>query len=241
MTLRDTIRQAARLTDSVIVGFSTGKDSIVALDLCRQHFKRVEAWFMYIVPGLEFQERYLRYIEGRYGLTIHRHPHWMLGEMFNQTYYRPDTDISVDCPTIAIADAEAFMMRKTGISWFAYGLKCNDSLERNAMIKRCGGIDVKTRRFYPVAWFSDKAIYAYLRQHRIRLPRDYELFGRSFGRLWLQELAAIKEHFPADYKKIQEYFPFVEAVIKRYEFGDSRAKAEQISEVPSRDDSSLAN
>lgn len=74
------VQTAAVLTDSVIVGFSGGKDSVVSLDLCARYFKRVEAYFMYYVPGLSFQERMLEWAENRYGISIYRLPHFELSQ-----------------------------------------------------------------------------------------------------------------------------------------------------------------
>lgn len=58
--LFDPIKTQSRVTDSVIVAFSGGKDSIVTLDLCSRYFKKIYSFFMYLVPNLEFQERMLR-------------------------------------------------------------------------------------------------------------------------------------------------------------------------------------
>ena len=54
--LFEPVKLGSRFADEVIVSFSGGKDSVVTLDLCARHFKRVHAFFMYQVPGLSFQE-----------------------------------------------------------------------------------------------------------------------------------------------------------------------------------------
>lgn len=36
-----------------------GKDSIAVMDLCFKYFKHVQPFFMYMVPGLQFQEEAL--------------------------------------------------------------------------------------------------------------------------------------------------------------------------------------
>ena len=62
----------SKVTDSVIVAFSGGKESVVTLDLCSRYFKNIKAFFMYIVPDLSFQERTLEWYEKRYQIEIMR-------------------------------------------------------------------------------------------------------------------------------------------------------------------------
>lgn len=212
------VKQAAALTDQVAVGFSTGKDSIVALDLCCRHFKKVTAFFMYVVPGMSFQEAYLAQAERRYGINILRIPHWSLSTAFQVNYYRPGSDISAETPDLTIVDVEAWLRAEHGATWFAYGQKQNDSLERRAMISACGGVDVKSNRLYPVGHFSDKEIFAYMRHRRLPVPIDYQLFGHSFGLLEPMELKQVREHYPADFAKIVKLFPEIEASIARLDY-----------------------
>ncbi|WP_043586684.1 phosphoadenosine phosphosulfate reductase family protein [Geminisphaera colitermitum] len=212
------VKQAAALSDQAAVGFSTGKDSIVALDLCCRHFKKVTAFFMYVVPGLSFQDAYLRQAERRYGIEIIRLPHWSLSTAFQVNYYRPGSDLSAKTPDLTIVDVEAYLRAKTGATWFAYGQKKNDSLERRGMISACGGVDVKSRRLYPVGDYSDRQIFAYMKHRRLPVPVDYQLFGHSFGLLEPLELRQVREHFPADFAKIVKVFPEIEAAIARQDF-----------------------
>ena len=74
--LFDPVKTQARVTDAVLVGFSCGKDSIVTLDLCFRHFKRVQPFFMAYVPGMDFQERMIQKYEKRYGVECIRMPHF---------------------------------------------------------------------------------------------------------------------------------------------------------------------
>lgn len=216
--LTDIVKRAAKVTDRVAVGFSTGKDSIVSLDLCARHFKHVTAFFMHTVPGLSFQERYIMQMEKRYGLEIVRLPHWNLSNFFRGTHYRPGNDLSMDCPEVGIQEVENYVRAKHGVTWFAYGQKKNDSLERRGMISACGGVDVKGRRMYPVGDFSDKAIFAYMRHRRLPMPVDYQLWGHSFGPMEPAKLRGVREHFPEDFKKIVAQFPQIEAAIAREDF-----------------------
>lgn len=221
----DVLKNSKTVTDSVIVGFSGGKDSIVVLDLCVKHFKKVEAYFLYIVKGLGFQERYLNYIERKYKILFHRLPHFVLSDIFKHSAYRPNTNITTNCSKIKITDIENEMRSRVNIDWFATGQKACDSIDRNAMIRRCNGIDHKARRIYPIAYFNNAAVFNYLKANKIPLPPDYGLFSgsknQSFGGLYGQDLKAIKDKYPEDYEKILEVFPFVEASVKRYEFSSN--------------------
>lgn len=133
--LFDPIKTQASVTDSVIVGFSGGKDSIVTLDLCVRYFKRVVPFFMYLVPDLEFQERMLKRYEDKYGIEIIRLPHFECSNFLKYgsfTMFDPNVDI------VGITDTYEYLRQRTGIHWIAAGERCADSIVRNAMIKQSG-------------------------------------------------------------------------------------------------------
>lgn len=114
----DPIKTQSRVTDSVIVAFSGGKDSIVTLDLCCRYFKNVKAFFMYMIPDLSFQERTIRWYEKKYDIEILRLPHMDLSTSFRYGCFR-GADYSV--PAISINDVYSYVRQKYGIWWIAAG------------------------------------------------------------------------------------------------------------------------
>lgn len=76
MSLLTAIKTQAQITDTVLISFSMGKDSIATMDLCFKYFKRVQPFFMYMVPNLEFQEEALGKYERHYNTKIIRVPHF---------------------------------------------------------------------------------------------------------------------------------------------------------------------
>lgn len=218
----EVIRKASFITDSVVVGVSGGKDSVVVLDLCFKYFKKVEGYFLYFVEGLGFQERYLKYLERRYNITFHRLPHWRLSAMYKKAIYRPHTISTISVADIKIKDIEFEVQRLTGIDWFATGQKSLDSIDRNAMLKRCNGIDEKAKRVYPLMCWNNASVFNYLKLKKIPLPPDYSMFSfnknASYGEMSGRCLKTVKELYPEDYEKILDMFPFAEAAVKKYEF-----------------------
>lgn len=212
--LFDPIKTQASVTDSVIVGFSGGKDSIVTLDLCFRYFKNVRPFFMYLVPGLSFQENMLKRYEERYGTEIIRLPHFECSEFLKYGSFTM-ADWNVDI--VGINDTYAYLRDLTGIHWIAAGERCADSIVRNAMIKKSGSIDYKRGRFYPLAYWKKNEVLQYIKQKKLYLSKEQKEIGFSFRSLAGNELAVIKELYPEDYEKILKVYPFAGAGVERFE------------------------
>lgn len=212
--LFDPIKTQSRVTDSVIVGFSGGKDSIVTLDLCFKYFKRVVPFFMYLVPGLEFQEQMLRRYEERYNTEIIRLPHF---EMSNFLKYGSFTQYDIDVDIVGINDTYAYLRQETGIYWIAAGERCADSIVRNAMIKKSGSIDYQRGRFYPLAYWKKQEVLQYIKYKKLYLSPEQKKIGFSFRSLAGNEVKVIKDMYPKDYEKILKVFPFIGAGVERFE------------------------
>lgn len=212
--LYDPLKTMSKVTDAVIVAFSGGKESIVTLDMCFKHFKKVQPFFMYIAPGLSFQERTLEWYEKKYQTEIIRIPHMDVSEFFHYGSFR-EPDLSF--PIISINDIYKYVRIKSDIWWIAAGERINDSIVRRAMMKKSGSIDVQRGRFYPVSAWKKQEILDYIKFHGLYLSPDSKKLGFSFRSLDGKELSAIKQLFPDDYQKILHLYPFAEAGVKREE------------------------
>lgn len=222
--LFDPIKTQSRVTDSVIVAFSGGKDSIVTLDLCSRYFKKIYSFFMYLVPNLEFQERMLRWYENKYNVNIIRIPHFETSELLKyESFTLPDYDMNI----VNINDVYEYMRQITGAFWIAAGERAKDSIIRNAMIKNSGSIDEKRGRFYPIAWWNKTQVLSYIKVKHLYLSSEQRKMGFSFKSLSGSELSVIKNLYPDDYKKILKVYPFAEAAVihyEKFEIGDVDGK-----------------
>jgi phosphoadenosine phosphosulfate reductase len=208
-----------------IVAVSCGKDSVATLSMCCEHLgsENVRCYFMYFVPGLSFQEKYLTYLEGRFGVTIMRLPHWGLRRLFQDAALRFPVPPSKVPKAVKIRDIENYVRVNTGFAWIATGERAADSMERQAQIKKCNGVNHERLRFYPIAYWSNAAVFNYLKSQRIVLPGDYTATGsQSFGSLWAEQLIGIRDRFPEDYEKVKQMFPFADAQILRYQLRKAR-------------------
>lgn len=213
------IKTQARVTDSVIVAFSGGKESVVTLDLCCRYFKNVKAFFMYIVPGLSFQEKTIQWYENKYGIEIDRIPHMDVSEFFHYGSFRiPDYTF----PIVSINDIYRYYRLKYDIWWIAAGERINDSIVRRAMMKKSGSIDQQRGRFYPVSAWKKSEIVRYIKYHKLYFGMDSRKLGFSFKSLAGNELLMLKRYFPDDYKKVINLYPFSAAAVKREEINGEK-------------------
>lgn len=207
-----TLETASKITNAVLVGFSGGKDSVVTLDLCVKYFKKVIPFFMYLVQGLEFQEKTIKYYEKKYNLEMLRVPHFMLSDFLRYESFRmPDLEV----PIIKTVDLYNYMRHETGVYWICAGERISDSIVRRAMIKNSGTIDKKRGRIYPVAQWKKSNIVSYLKINKLPLSLENKALGFSFRSLMGADMIKIKEYFPNDFERIKRDFPLIEATIRK--------------------------
>lgn len=165
---------------------------------------------MYQVRGLSFQESILRYYEDKYGIPIHRIPHFELSQWLRYGLFRP---CDFDCPIVSVKETYDYMRENTDIWWISAGERIADSVWRRAMIKSSGTIDPKRGRFFPIAEWSKADVLAYIRQRKLRVGAESSRLGFSFRSLMGKDLLKIKKHFPQDYARIRRWFPLVDVSI----------------------------
>ena len=217
--LFDPLKTQAKITDSVIVAFSGGKESVVVLDLCKRYFKNVKAFFMYICPGLSFEEKTLAWYEKRYQMEIMRLPHNEVSLFMHYGYFR---DVDLNFPIVSSNDIYNYVRQETGIEWIAGGERIADSMWRRAFMKKSSSIDMIRRRIFPVIEWKKSDIMAYIKYHGLYLGEDSKRLGFSFRSLQGNELVKIKEYFPDDYEKILRLYPFAGASIVREEIKNGK-------------------
>lgn len=205
----------SKITDSVIVGFSGGKESVVLLDLCCKHFKHVYPYFLYIHPNLEFQNRTLRWYEKKYGLEVLRLPHMDVSEFFHYGSFREGY---YEYPLIDINDIYAYLRVKYNTWWIACGERMDDSLWRRGMIHNSSSIDKNRGRFYPLAMWKTREVLDYIKYHKLYYSRDQKTEKKgSLSGLQGDQLYIVKKYYPDDYERILQLYPFAGAGVKRYE------------------------
>lgn len=220
--LYDCVRRLRYATDTVAVGFSCGKDSAAVADLCITWFDRVALFYMYSVKNLSFHREYLRFWTERAGKKlvtgeILQVPHWTLSRKLGDSTLRDWNTRFATLPTLKLRDVEVEVARRTGVTWFAYGQKKADSLERRAMLNKCNGVMLESNRGFPLAEWSNRTVTQYLRSRDIPLSPEYAVLGCSYGgHLDGRYLDPIREHYPADFARICERFPFALAETERH-------------------------
>ena len=212
--LFDAVKRSASLTESVIVSYSGGKDSAVALDLCSKYFKHVHAFFMYQIPELSFQEQILAWAENKYNIEIYRTPHFELSDFYRAgVFCKPDLEI----PRVKVSDVYAHIRSVFNCQWIAAGERAKDSIVRNAMIKKSGSIDVKRGRFFPLAYWSKEHVKRYITANNLAVSPESKFLGHSFRSLDAKDLCLIKDMYPADYERIKSAFPQIDIALAHKE------------------------
>ena len=219
-----TIKQIRDQTDTILLSFSCGKDSIAAWLECRKHFPHIIPFYLYLVPDLQFVNDALAYYEDWFGCRIAQYPHPSLYRMLNNCVFQSpehrQTIARAGLPKFDYGDIEGIVREKHGVpgAYCATGVRAVDSPYRMAAMKKHGPINAKTLKFHPIwDWNMDRLVTE-IEGSGAKLPIDYRLFGRSFDGIDYRFLEPIRRELPEDYFRILEYFPLAELEMKRREY-----------------------
>jgi predicted phosphoadenosine phosphosulfate sulfurtransferase len=213
-------------TDTVFLSFSCGKDCIGTYLAIKDVFPKIVPFYLYLAPDLEFVERSLTYYEGVMGCRIHRLPHPSLYRMLTNLVFQAPENVAV----IQAASFEKFdyddclqYLKEDydypETAWNAVGVRAVDSPIRMASIRKHGAHNEKRKSFYPIWDWRKARLVEAIQKSGIKLPVDYQLFGRSFDGIDRRFTEPIKKHFPRDYARLCELYPMIEADILRAKYG----------------------
>jgi 3'-phosphoadenosine 5'-phosphosulfate sulfotransferase (PAPS reductase)/FAD synthetase len=207
-TLSD-LEYAAKRNEGILVSYSGGKDSLCVMDLCVRRFKRVEAFFMYLIPGLECMENLMGQCEARWGVKPRQYPHPLLpaalkGGSYCQPHFGADA-----LPELKMFEVYQIALAEAKMDLIATGAKKADSIWRKKQIATWG-----KDMLMPLVDWSKHDVIAYLQMRGIPLPQNSGKNTSGID-LTIRDLIALHDNFPADFDKLAEVFPYVWAAVKR--------------------------
>jgi hypothetical protein len=227
MIPRDSAETRQRLKEvagtRVLLAFSRGKDAIGAwLALLDDGFDVIPVHFE-TVPGLSFVQESLAYYERFFGARIHSVPHPSFWSAIDNGLYQTPrragqlAELSLH-RKITYSDVYADVARAANCSeWHGTGVRISDSLTRRMALKTHGSITSSAKKAHIIWDWSSDTLRQRILSAGVKLPVDYEMFGRSFDGIGVEYLSAIKQRFPDDYRRVLEFFPLAEAEIFRDE------------------------
>lgn len=212
----------------VLLAFSRGKDSIAAWLALRDAGVEVIPFHMYRIPGeLDFERESMEYFEGFFSTRIARLPHEAIYRWLNgQVYQAPERLAIIEAaqlPTPSYEDIVSCFCADLGFRrsdiWLADGVRACDSIVRRLAIQKSGAQKQKSMKVSVVWDWTKSDVMGAIAAAGVRLPVDYEWFGRSFDGLDARFMVPLKENAPADYAKVIEWYPLVEAEVMRWGLG----------------------
>jgi hypothetical protein len=103
----------------------------------------------------------------------------------------------------------------------AIGVRAFDNRYRHFAIDKYGAITEKRKVWYPIYDWDVHRLYDEIKEAGCKLPVDYKIWGKSFDGLDYRFIKPLKENFPRDYEKLKDFYPLIDAELKRYELKEN--------------------
>lgn len=210
-------------SETIIVGYSGGKDSMVTLSLAIDVFgaENVKAFYLYFLKDMDSDKHFIRMAETRFDIEIIKLPHPEVGNYIKNgvmTKYSPELDSAIgrQCKW---DDVERVARKRLDTRWIGYGHRMQDSLHRRGMLNKCDGFWHETYRVYPLYQWSTRDVYSFLRTKQLPIP---SMFGATINNTSGLSLSAecllfLRTNFPNDYDRVCKVFPYAKSIIYRDE------------------------
>jgi len=215
----------ARESESAMLSLSTGKDSLVCLDIMRLYFKRIVGIHYYIVD-FDFTRQYLNKLASYYEIDIQYYPSPLLSVYLERNEFSIGQNDAKKLKEREVIDYARF---RNGIKWCASGIKAADSIVRNAMMKSLPtpGINRANNMFYPIWNFKKRDVVACVEKMPVQ-PYNYDTSKVSSGEeLKPAFVRFLKDNHPSDYKKLLEVWPLAEALLFRENLLNKKEKSKR--------------
>ena len=233
------------------LGFSHGKDSVLAFLQLSRYFKRIIPFHCASVPHLKFVDAILDYYEYEFQTKILR----LMGEDLSISlkrliYQAPcDADACFDefgeVEDYNKLDILEYLRKEYNLprAWCAFGVNAGDSQDRRIYCNKTGGKSDINRTFYPTWDWPRSEIVIALKESGLKLAPEYKYSKRSIGGVPCATYNKIlKEHFPVDYETYKKWYPLMDIKTRREEILDARYEAklnEAAAAYGGKDDSSV--
>jgi len=216
----------------VLLAYSRGKDAIASWLVLRDHGIDVVPYHLYLVPDLEFVQESIDWAERFFGTKIVQLPHISFWRMLDDLLYQPPdrvaaiNELNPRAPSYLQIDNEVRdITGAIDADWTATGVRATDSMTRRGSFMKYGHIRTAAdgrRTMFPVWNFRKSDVMDIIKQRGARLPVDYDMWKCSLDGITAQFLIPLRKHYPADYRRILEWFPLAEIEIYRHELKISR-------------------
>lgn len=187
---------------------------------------------MYLVPGLDAFEGPIRKAQARFGVKIHMVPHWDLARFLKFGVLRMHVLKANELRLTRLKDVERALTLRTGIEWFSYGERGSDSVVRRIYTSECDGVQREWKRLWPIWDWTKGHVYGYLHHRRIPTPKRFTNKTMDGITLMPDSLKTLKEHFPDDYARILQVFPFADLQLEHARRFPAKGDADEVPEVP---------
>lgn len=215
-TSKEILQTLADLKKPVALSFSCGKDSIAAWLAMQEYGIEVIPFYFWLVPDLQFIDDEIKYFEEFFDTPIHRYPNPSFYRLIHACVDQPPERLRIieaaNLPTPDYAQIWDMIFEEHGLpkdTWKADGVRAADSIVRRSSFTQHGVMKQNSHKVSPVADWLKAEVMEAIENAGVKLPIDYEIFGRSFDGIDYRFTKPMSEHLPEDYARLCEWFPFL--------------------------------